>query len=103
MFAVIETGGKQYRVQEGSVIKVEKLVAAVGEEIGIAKVLMLADGDSLTVGKPYIEGAKVHALVKEQGRHKKIQVVKFRRRKHYRRQMGHRQDFTQLEIKQISV
>lgn len=103
MFAVIETGGKQYRVKEGSVINVEKLTGEIGEEIGLEKILMLGEGDSVTIGKPYIDGAKVNALVKDQGRDKKINIVKFHRRKHYRKQMGHRQSFTQLEIKQISA
>ena len=103
MFAVIETGGKQYRVKQGSTIKVERLAAEIGDEIDIDRVLMLGEGDAVTVGKPYIEGAKVNALVTDQGRHKKINIIKFRRRKHYRRQMGHRQNFTRLEIKQISA
>jgi large subunit ribosomal protein L21 len=103
MYAVIKTGGKQYRVAEGDVVKVEKLEAEPGAVLSLDEVLMLVDGDKVQVGAPRLEGAKVSASVVSQGRHPKIRIVKFRRRKHYRKQGGHRQDYTELKIDKISV
>ena len=94
MYAVIKTGGKQYRVQEGDTIKVEKLDGKEGDSIELDQVLMLADGDKVTLGQPLVEGATVSATVKAQGKGKKIRIIKFKRRKHYRKQMGHRQAYT---------
>ena len=91
MYAVIKTGGKQYRVEEGDVLRIEKLEIGTGESVEFDQVLLVADGDKVTVGQPLVDGAKVTAEVVEQGRHKKIRIVKFRRRKHYRKQQGHRQ------------
>ncbi|NOY73847.1 MAG: 50S ribosomal protein L21 [Gammaproteobacteria bacterium] len=102
MYAVIVTGGKQYRVSEGDTIKVEKLVVDEGAEIELDNVLLVADGEEVKVGAPYVEGGKVEAVVKSHGRGKKIKIVKFRRRKHSRSQMGHRQYYTELEIKSIA-
>ncbi len=102
MYAVIKTGGKQYRVKEGDVVKVEKLVAEPGADVSFDEVLMLVDGDAVKVGAPRLEGATVSASVVSQGRHAKIRIVKFRRRKHYRRHAGHRQDYTELKIVKIS-
>jgi large subunit ribosomal protein L21 len=102
MYAVIKTGGKQYRVQEGDVMKFEQLQAEVGSSIHFSEVLMLADGDKITCGKPFIAKAVVHAEVMEHGRHKKIKIIKFRRRKHHMKQMGHRQNYTQVKITAIS-
>jgi len=99
---VIKTGGKQYRVSEGDKLEVETLDAAPGDTIEFAEVLLLRDGDNVEVGTPLIEGAKVTAKVLEHGRGKKIRIVKFKRRKHYRRQMGHRQNFTRVEITGIA-
>jgi len=101
MYAVIKTGGKQYRVQEGDVIKLEQLPGEVGQEISFDEVLMLSDGDKITCGTPLIKNAVVKAEVVEHGRHKKIRIIKFRRRKHYMRRMGHRQNYTQVKITAI--
>lgn len=102
MYAVIKTGGKQYRVAEGQTLKVEKLEIEEGASVEFDTVLMIADGDQITVGAPYVEGARVTATVKSQGRGPKVRIVKFRRRKHYRKTQGHRQSFTELSISGIS-
>ena len=102
MYAVIETGGKQYRVTEGQSIKVEKLDAEAGSNIDLDKVLMVANGDDIKVGAPYLDGGKVTATVKSHGRGKKIQIIKFRRRKHHQKATGHRQHYTELQITGIS-
>jgi large subunit ribosomal protein L21 len=102
MYAIIETGGKQYRVAEGDVVTVEKLDAAEGDSLDLSNVLMLADGDAVQLGKPYLDGAKVTAEVKAHGRHPKVNIVKFKRRKHHLKRQGHRQSFTQLKITGIS-
>lgn len=102
MYAVIKTGGKQYRVKEGDVIKLEQLPGEVGQEISFSEVLMLSDGDKVTCGTPLIKNAMVKAEVIEHGRHKKIRIIKFRRRKHYIRRMGHRQNYTEVKITAIS-
>jgi large subunit ribosomal protein L21 len=98
MYAVIKTGGKQYRVAQGDVLRVEKLTADVGASIDLDRVLMVADGDNVSIGTPFIEGGKVTATVRSHGRGDKIKIIKFRRRKHYRKQMGHRQSYTEIEI-----
>jgi len=103
MYAVIQTGGKQYRVTEGETIKVEKLDAEEGASIEIDKVLMVADGENVTIGSPLVEGGKVSAVVTSHGRGDKIKIIKFRRRKHSRTQMGHRQYFTAIKITGISA
>jgi len=97
MYAVIQTGGKQYRVSEGDTIRVEKLDGDVGSEIELDRVLMVG-GEDVKIGKPYVDGAKVKAKIKAQDRDKKIIVFKFKRRKNYKRKAGHRQPFTELEI-----
>ena len=102
MYAVIKTGGKQYRVIEGQTLKVEKLEVEEGASVEFDTVLMVADGDRIQIGAPYVEGARVTATVKSQGRGPKIRIVKFRRRKHYRKTQGHRQSFTELRISGIS-
>ncbi len=102
MYAVIRTGGKQYKVAEGDRLRVERLGAAEGETVELDSVLMIGDGEDLKVGTPYVDGGKVSALVKSHGRGRKIEIVKFRRRKHHRKQMGHRQHYTELEITAIS-
>jgi len=103
MYAVIKTGGKQYKVSEGQTLKVEKLNAEEGASIDLNEVLMVADGDDIKVGAPFIDGGKVTATVASHGRAKKVMIVKFRRRKHHRKQMGHRQSFTELKIEKISA
>lgn len=103
MYAVIKTGGKQYRVEEGDLLKVEKIETATGDSIEFDQVLLVADGDNVTVGQPLVDGAKVTAEVTEQGRHKKVKIIKFRRRKHSRKQQGHRQWFTEVKITGIKA
>lgn len=101
MYAVITSGSKQYRVMEGQTLKLGKIVAEVGSTIDF-QVLLVANGDDIKVGKPIIEGAKVVASIVSHGRHKKIRIVKFRRRKHHMKQMGHRQDYTEVKITHIA-
>jgi large subunit ribosomal protein L21 len=103
MYAVIVTGGKQYRVSEGDTLKVEKLVAEAGSNVEFDQVLMAGEGESVQVGAPYLEGGKVTAEVVEHGRGKKVEIIKFRRRKHSRKRQGHRQDYTQVRITGISA
>ena len=102
MYAVIETGGKQYRVAIGDVVRVEKLPVEAGASVNLDKVLMVvADASSVRVGNPLLTGTAVTATVKSHGRGEKIRILKFRRRKHHRKQAGHRQDYTELEITAI--
>jgi len=103
MYAIVATGGKQYRVKEGEKLRVEKLSAEAGETVELDKVLMVGEGDDVKIGAPYLEGAKVTATVAANGRSDKVKIVKFNRRKHYRKQMGHRQSFTEIEITGISA
>ena len=98
MQAVIKTGGKQYRVSEGDKLNVETIAADPGGDIEFSEVLLLADGDEVEIGTPLVAGARVTAKVLEHGRGDKIRVIKFKRRKKYRRQMGHRQNYTRVEI-----
>lgn len=102
MYAVIKTGGKQYRVAPGDTLFVESLEAGEGEAVALNQVLMVVDGDKVSVGSPTVDGADVQAQVLSHGRGKKVKIIKFRRRKHYRRQAGHRQNFTQLLITSIN-
>lgn len=101
MYAVIQTGGKQFRVEQGSNILVEKLPAKVGEEIVLDKVLIIGDGEKATIGRPHIDGARVIAEVIEQSRAKKVLVFKKRPKKGYKKMQGHRQYQTELRIKEI--
>ncbi|REH40541.1 LSU ribosomal protein L21P [Paraperlucidibaca baekdonensis] len=103
MYAVIKSGGKQHRVVEGERLKVELLNIEPGQTVTFDDVLMVVNGDNIQVGTPIVAGAKVTAEVLDHGRHDKIRIVKFRRRKHYRRQAGHRQYYTELKITGISV
>jgi large subunit ribosomal protein L21 len=102
MYAVIVTGGKQYRVAQGEVLRVEKLDVEAGNSVEIHDVLLLGDGEKITVGTPKVAGAKVTATVKSHGRLDKVRIVKFRRRKHHRKQMGHRQHYSEIEITGIA-
>lgn len=103
MYAIIATGGKQYKVTEGEVLQIEKLEEDIGSPVEFEQVLMIADGDSIQIGQPYISGAKVVGEVSEQGRCDKIHIIKFRRRKHYMRHQGHRQYFTAVKVKAINI
>ncbi len=103
MYAMIKTGGKQYKLAQGEVIRVEKLDVEEGASVELDKVLMISDGDSINIGTPYIDGGKVTATVKAHGRGKKVEIMKFRRRKHHQKKTGHRQYFTELEITGISA
>lgn len=103
MYAVIVTGGKQYKVAEGEFLKVEKLEVATGEAITFDRVLLVANGDDVKIGAPVVDGAKVVAEVVSQGRHDKVRIIKFRRRKHHMKRMGHRQWFTEIKITGIQA
>ncbi len=103
MYAVIATGGKQYRVQQGETLHVEKLDDEVGKSIEFTEVLLVADGENVKVGAPHVAGAKVTAEVVSEGRGEKLLIYKYRRRKGYRRKTGHRQPFTALKITGISA
>ncbi|MGH8634914.1 MAG: 50S ribosomal protein L21 [Burkholderiales bacterium] len=103
MYAVIQTGGKQYRVSAGEKLKIERIAAEVGQEIELDQVLLVADGDALKMGAPLIAGARVKARVLEHGRGEKVRIFKLNRRKHYRRSQGHRQNYTEIEILGIAA
>jgi large subunit ribosomal protein L21 len=103
MYAVIETGGKQYRVAVGDVVRVEKLAAPVGSAVRLDRVLMLGEGEGVRIGNPHLGGTAVTATIKAHGRGPKIRVFKMRRRKHFRKTTGHRQDYTDLEITAIGA
>jgi len=103
MYAVVSTGGKQYRVQKGETLRVEKIPGEVGSKVTFDKVLMVADGENIRVGQPLIEKAAVQASIVEQDKAKKILVFKYKRRKRYRRRKGHRQPFTAIRIDGIEA
>ena len=98
MFAVINTGGKQYRVSEGTVVRIEKLDADAGATVEFDRILLVGEGASVAIGAPYVAGAKVTATVQSHGKTDKVPVVKFRRRKHYLRQKNHRQQYTEIKV-----
>ena len=103
MYAVIKTGGKQYRVSAGEKLKVEQIPADIGAEIVLDQVLMVANGEDVSVGAPLISGASVKAKVVSHGRGEKVHIYKMRRRKHYRKSQGHRQNYTEIEILGIAA
>lgn len=103
MYAVIATGGKQYKVTKGETLRVEKLDGDEGESVKLGRVLMVADGDKITVGTPVLDKASVTAKITAQGRGDKVEIIKFRRRKNSRTQMGHRQGFTEIEVTDIKA
>jgi large subunit ribosomal protein L21 len=103
MYAVIKTGGKQYRVTNGLKLKVEQIPADVGAEITIDQVLMAGEGETVKIGAPFIAGATVKATVVSHGRHDKVKIFKMRRRKHYQKHQGHRQNYTELRIDAIAA
>lgn len=102
MYAVIESGGKQHKVADGEILNLEKLDLPAGETFDFDKVMLIADGADVKIGSPYVEGGKVSAEVLGHGRAKKIKIIKFNRRDHYRRQAGHRQWYTQVKITGIT-
>lgn len=103
MYAVIKTGGKQYRVVAGEKLKIEQIPAEVGAEITLDQILMVGEGESVKIGAPFVAGAAVKATVLSQGRHDKIKIFKMRRRKHYQKHQGHRQNYTEIRIDGISA
>ncbi|GAA5525077.1 50S ribosomal protein L21 [Microbulbifer aestuariivivens] len=103
MYAVIESGGKQHRVEEGEVLRLEKLEVATGDSIDFDKVLMVVDGDKINIGAPVVDGAKVTAEVVSHGRGEKVRIIKFRRRKHSLKRQGHRQWYTEVKITGIKA
>ena len=103
MYAVIKTGGRQYRVMEGETLRVEKLDGDVGAAINFSEVLLVGTGENVTIGAPLVAGAVVAATIKAHGRGDKIRIIKFRRRKHHQKQMGHRQYYTEVQITGISA
>jgi len=102
MHAVIKTGGKQYRVAPGDTVKVETLTAEVGQQVTLSDVLAVSNGDDVRVGSPFVAGAAVVATVVGHGRHDKVTIFKMKRRKHYQKHQGHRQNFTELRIDSIA-
>ncbi|EAR61485.1 MULTISPECIES: 50S ribosomal protein L21 [Neptuniibacter] len=103
MYAVIVSGGKQYRVQEGETLKLEKLQAEAGANVEFDRVLLVGNGDDIKIGEPVVDGAKVTAEVVQHGRAKKVEIIKFKRRKHHMKRQGHRQWFTEVKITGISA
>lgn len=103
MYAIIKTGGKQYRVATGDMLKVESLNAEVGSQVTLSEVLAVSDGNELKVGAPFVEGASVTATVVSHGRHDKVRIFKMRRRKHSIKSAGHRQNYTELKIESIAA
>lgn len=103
MYAVIVSGGKQYRVQEGESLKLEKLQAEAGSNVEFDRVLLVGNGDDVKIGEPVVDGAKVTAEVVQHGRAKKVEIIKFKRRKHHMKRQGHRQWFTEVKITGISA
>jgi large subunit ribosomal protein L21 len=101
MYALIKTGGKQYKVAPGTILRVEKMTASSGSDIEFNEVLMVVNGDQVKIGTPCVAGGKVTATVQAHGRGEKIKIIKFRRRKHYRKQMGHRQHYTEVKVTDI--
>ena len=103
MYAVIKTGGKQHKVAEGEILKVEKLKASEGEPVDITDVLLIEKDGEGTLGSPFIEGAKVTAKILRHGKEDKVTIIKMKRRKDYRKKQGHRQNYSEIQIEQISV
>ncbi|MCD8516501.1 MAG: 50S ribosomal protein L21 [Burkholderiaceae bacterium] len=103
MYAVIKTGGKQYRIAAGQKLKIEQIPADIGQEITLDQVLSVGEGEQIKVGAPIVAGAVVKATVLAQGRHDKVKIFKMRRRKHYQKRQGHRQNYTEIRIESISA
>ena len=102
MYAVISTGGKQYRVSKGDTIQIEKLDQNEGETVLFDKIILISNNGKVSIGKPFLEKSKIEGVVKSQGRDKKVSIIKLHRRKHYKKQAGHRQSFTKVEITNIA-
>lgn len=102
MYAVIKTGGKQYQVAVGDKLKIEQIPADIGGTITLSEVLLVADGENVVIGTPTVSGASVTASVVNEGRHKKVRIFKMRRRKHYMKHQGHRQNYTEIQIDAIN-
>ena len=103
MYAVIKTGGKQYRVSAGQKLKIEQIPADIGQEISLDQVLSVGEGETLKIGTPFVEGAAVKATVLAQGRHDKVKIFKMRWRKHYQKRQGHRQNYTEIRIDAVAA
>src|SRR5690554_7080115 len=103
MYAVIKTGGKQYRVAAGQKLKIEQIPADIGQEISLDQVLSVGEGEQLKIGAPLVDGAVVKATVLAQGRHPKVKIFKMRRRKHYQKRQGHRQNYTEVRIEAVTA
>jgi large subunit ribosomal protein L21 len=103
MYAVVATGGKQYKVEEGDILRVEKLAGDVGADVAFDKVLIFSDGENVKIGQPAVDGVTVHGQIVAQGKGKKVLVFKYKRRKRYRRTQGHRQSFTAVRIDRIEA
>ncbi len=103
MYAIVDSGGKQYRVKEGDILKVEKLAGEVGDNVSFDKILMFSDDENVNIGTPLLENVAVNGHIVEQGKAKKIIVFKYKRRKRYRRKQGHRQQFTAVKIDNIKT
>ena len=103
MYAIVDSGGKQYKVREGEILRVEKLAGEVGDSISFDKILMFSDGENVSVGTPILEDVAVSGHIVEQGKAKKIIVFKYKRRKRYRRKRGHRQQFTAVKVDSIKI
>jgi len=103
MYAIVDSGGKQYKVQEGEILKVEKLTGEVGDSVSFDRILMFSDGENVNVGTPLLEDVAVNGHIVEQGKAKKIIVFKYKRRKRYRRKRGHRQQFTAVKVDSIKI
>jgi len=103
MYAIVKTGGKQYKIHEGDIIRVEKIDGDIGNQVSFDKVLMLSDGEHTSIGQPVLDNVTVNGHIVEQGKGKKIIVFKYKRRKRYRRKQGHRQQFTAVKIDQIQA
>ena len=103
MYAVVSTGGKQYKVQEGEVLRIEKIPGNVGDTVSFDRVLMVSDGENVRIGQPVLDNAAVDGQIAEQGKAKKIIVFKYKRRKRYRRKQGHRQQYTAVRIDRINA
>jgi len=103
MYAIVDSGGKQYKVQEGEILRVEKLAGEMGDDVSFDKILMFSDGENVNIGTPLLEDVAVSGHIVEQGKAKKIIVFKYKRRKRYRRKQGHRQQFTAVRIDSIKI